>query len=143
MTLLELLRQARATRDYDALADRIPYARSLGVEVRDDGDGPVSVLPFSEAIVGNPMLPAIHGGVTGAFLETAAIFTLLAGVETTTVPKTVNITIDFLRSGRPADVYARGTITRLGRRVASVRAEAWQERRDDPIAHASLHFLLG
>jgi hypothetical protein len=30
-------------------------------------------MPFSPKIIGNPMLPAIHGGMTGAFLETTAI----------------------------------------------------------------------
>ena len=31
------------------------------------------MMPFSPKIIGNPMLPAIHGGLTGAFLETTAI----------------------------------------------------------------------
>jgi hypothetical protein len=30
-------------------------------------------MPFSPKIIGSPILPAIHGGITGAFLETAAI----------------------------------------------------------------------
>jgi hypothetical protein len=31
------------------------------------------MMPFSPKIIGSPILPAIHGGMTGAFLETVAI----------------------------------------------------------------------
>ncbi len=47
-----------------------PFARFLGIRL---GDGGTLVMPFSQKIVGNPILPAIHGGMTGAFLETTAI----------------------------------------------------------------------
>jgi len=142
VSLLALLQQARLSRDFDSVIEAIPYARWLGLEVREEADGLLTVLPFSEGIVGNPMLPAIHGGVTGAFLESAAIVGLLAEMDTPAVPKTISITIDFLRSGRSTDTYAAATLTRLGRRVASVRVEAWQEDRAHPIAHAAVHFLL-
>ncbi len=47
-----------------------PFARALGIRLGDDG---TLVMPFSPRIIGNPILPAIHGGITGAFLETTAI----------------------------------------------------------------------
>src|SRR3954470_23205300 len=47
-----------------------PFARCLGIRVGEDG---TLVMPFSPKIIGNPILPAIHGGMTGAFLATAAI----------------------------------------------------------------------
>lgn len=142
MNFVELLRSGRMSRDFDHVVEQIPYYRYLGIEVRDTEEGLVSVMPFAEHLIGNPMLPAIHGGVTGAFLESAAIINLLAEVETESVPKTITVTVDFLRSGRPADTYAMGTLTRIGRRVASVRAEAWQEDRRNAIAAATLHFLI-
>ena len=58
------------------------------------------------------------------------------------VPKTITITVDFLRSGRPEDTYAQGIITKRGRRVVNVRTEAWQGARDRPIAIANAHFLI-
>ena len=142
MNFVELLRSGRMSRDFDHVVEQIPYYRYLGIEVRDTDEGLVSVMPFAEHLIGNPMLPAIHGGVTGAFLESAAIVNLLAEVETESVPKTITVTDDFLRSGRPTDTYAMGTLTRIGRRVASVRAEAWQEDRRNAIAAATLHFLI-
>ncbi|MBM3489244.1 MAG: PaaI family thioesterase [Alphaproteobacteria bacterium] len=128
--------------DFEAVLQAIPYARFLGLKLRSGPDGLWSVMPFSHRLVGNPMLPAIHGGVTGAFLENAAIVTLIAEMDTPALPKIINITIEYLRPGRPVDCYASGVITRQGRRVANVRVEAWQEDRAHPIALASAHFLL-
>src|SRR6266568_9298628 len=47
-----------------------PFARCLGIRI---GEEDTLVMPFSPKIIGNPILPAIHGGMTGAFLETTAI----------------------------------------------------------------------
>jgi acyl-coenzyme A thioesterase PaaI-like protein len=87
------------------------------------------------------MLPAIHGGVISALLESTAIFQLMWETEAIMLPKTITLTVDFLRSGRAVDTFARGLLTRQGRRVANVRVEAWQDDRDRPIAVASAHFL--
>jgi uncharacterized protein (TIGR00369 family) len=50
--------------------DQSPFARCLGIRIGEDG---TLVMPFSPKIIGNPILPAIHGGMTGAFLETTVI----------------------------------------------------------------------
>lgn len=143
MDFLDQLRQARASGDPDRIMQAIPYSRFIGVRavVGDDGV-PLCELPFAQHIVGNPTLPAIHGGVIGALLESAAILALLLEVDATQVPKTINITIDYLLSGRAQATYARGRIFRQGRRVATVQAEAWQDDRAAPIAAANAHFLL-
>lgn len=143
---LALLKEARAAGTPERVLQAIPYARflDLRLEASDDpaAPGPVTVMPFSQKIVGNPVLPAIHGGVTGALLESAAIFAMLAELQVPALPRTINITIDYLRSGRPQDTRAVGMVTRLGRRVASVHAEAWQDDRRRPIATALAHFLV-
>ncbi|MEM6304759.1 MAG: PaaI family thioesterase, partial [Pseudomonadota bacterium] len=116
------------------------------------------VLPFKEALIGNPMLPALHGGATAAFLEVTAIMTLswgmmweamesgaleVTGPETLPrLPKTIDFTVDYLRSGLPRDAYARARINRSGRRYASVHVEAWQDNRDRLFAQATGHFLM-
>jgi acyl-coenzyme A thioesterase PaaI-like protein len=93
-------------------------------------------------MIGNPALPALHGGSTGALLESAAVFELLFRLEAVVLPKIVTITIDYLRSARPLDTHARGVITRQGRRVANMRVEAWQLDRAQPIATAHAIFLV-
>jgi len=122
--------------------DLIPYAKFIGIEVRKVGGELTCVLPFKDENVGNPMLPALHGGVVSALLETAAILQLICEVESDHLPKPVNINIDYLRSAKPVETFARAFITKQGRRVANVRAEAWQQSRDRPVAALHGHFLL-
>jgi acyl-coenzyme A thioesterase PaaI-like protein len=125
-----------------ALLDSTPYTRLLGIGVAEESDPPVLVLRFSEDLIGNIRLPAIHGGVIGAFLETTALATLAWTSESEFLPKTIDIAFEYLRSGKPRDTYARATITKHGRRVANVRVEAWQEDPARPIAAAHGHFLI-
>jgi acyl-coenzyme A thioesterase PaaI-like protein len=141
-SLHELLARIKETGDFTALTGAIPYARFLGISVERSGNELLTKLSFSDALIGNPSLPALHGGATGALLESAAIFQVIWESETLTVPKTISITIAYLRSGRPADTYARGIVTRHGRRVVHARALAWQEDPARPIAEASAHFLI-
>jgi len=57
-------------------------------------------------------------------------------------PKTIDFTVDYLRSGLPRDAYARARINRSGRRYASVHVEAWQDNRARLFAQATGHFLM-
>jgi acyl-coenzyme A thioesterase PaaI-like protein len=97
---------------------------------------------YGDHLIGNPALPALHGGTLGALLESAAIFELLCRSETVVLPKTITLTVDYLRSGAPVDTHARGVVTRQGRRVANVRMEAWQADRHKPVATAHAVFLV-
>ena len=125
-----------------AVLARIPYARFLRVEVELHGDQMTAVLPFSDKLIGNPLLPAIHGGVIGAFMEMTALAQLSISHAQGRQPKPIDVTFQYLRSGRPLDTYARAQINRAGRRIASVSVEAWQETRAQPIASMAGHFLL-
>jgi acyl-coenzyme A thioesterase PaaI-like protein len=128
--------------DLQALVDAIPYCRFLGIEIDRKGNELTTILRFDKKLIGNPVLPALHGGVVGAFLEVTAVIQLMLEAETEDLPKPVDIGIDYLRSGRPVDAYARATITKHGRRVCNVRAEAWQDERSRPIAALHGHFLI-
>lgn len=134
----------RSTDEVRALLDAIPYCRFLGITVEDAaGGGIVARLRFGEQIVGNAALPAIHGGVIGAFLETAAIVELLRiSPADGTLPKPVDLTIAYLRSARAVDTLARTIVTKHGRRVVNVRVEAWQDDPARPVATAQGHFLV-
>lgn len=134
--------EARPTPDIDALMQAIPYARWLGITIDQRGNEITTVLHFTPKLIGNPVLPALHGGVIGAFLETTAIAQLAFEAGAGALPKPIGLTIDYLRSGKPVDTYGRAVITKQGRRVATVHAEAWQEDRARPIAAAHGHFLL-
>ena len=137
----------------NALVDGVPYLRFLGIRFDRRGDELTGVLPFNEKLIGNPILPALHGGVTAAFLETTAHLELTWGMIWNRMeedgalpkvhwPKTIDFTVDYLRSGLPRDAYARARVTRAGRRYASVHVEAWQDNRQRLFAQATGHFLM-
>jgi uncharacterized protein (TIGR00369 family) len=120
----------------------LPYAKFLGVEVIFNGDEMTAVLAFADHLIGNPVLPAIHGGVLGAFMEITAIAQLSVLQPSLRLPRTIDISMEYLRSGRPLTTYARAQVRKAGRRVANVHVEAWQEQRDAPIAFLRGHFLV-
>jgi len=136
-----------------ALTGGIPYIQYLRVQFDRRGDELTAILPYRPDLIGNPMLPALHGGVTAAFLEISAVIelswsTLWQDIEEGTapahppLPKTIDFTVDYLRSGLPRDAYARARVNRSGRRYASVHVEAWQDNRDKLFAQATGHFLM-
>ncbi len=142
METLRLLRQNKDEAHLKALIQSIPYAKFLGIDAEVRGDELTMILRYHNDLVGNVMLPAIHGGVIGGFLEMAMMIHLAWVSDTEHLPRPVDVGIDYLRSGRPHDTYARGTVTKHGRRIANVRVEAWQESRDKPIAAAHGHFRM-
>ncbi|MEZ4452867.1 MAG: PaaI family thioesterase [Nannocystaceae bacterium] len=139
---LEVIREARRQGDPALLCRAIPYAAFLGLTAELREGRCVSVLTYDDALIGNPLLPALHGGTIGALLESAAIFQVCWDIDLAVTPKTITFTVDYLRSGRPVDTYARATIARQGRRVAAVQVEAWQEDPSRPIAVALGHLRI-
>lgn len=142
------------------LVEGVPYIGFLGVIFDRRGDELTAIMPYDDKLIGNPMLPALHGGATAAFLEVTAIIglgwaTLWEDMESGRIdplavdaahlprlPKTIDFTVDYLRSGLPRDAYARARVNRSGRRYASVHVEAWQDNRARLFAQATGHFLM-
>lgn len=140
------------------LTGGVPYLGFLGIRFERRGDEVTAILPFQPMLIGNPALPALHGGVTAGFLEVTAIISLTfanlwqeveagrigsGGFEgPPPLPKTINFGVDFLRTGLPRDAYARARVNRVGRRYASVQVEAWQDNVARPFALGSGRFVM-
>lgn len=142
------------------LVGAVPYIRFLGIRFDRQGDEITAHLPFQPMLIGNPVIPALHGGVTAAFLEVAAIIELswstlwedlsagrldpeaVSPGHLPPLPKTIDFTVDYLRAGQAKDCFAKARINRSGRRYASVQVESWQDARDKPFASAVVHFLM-
>ena len=142
---MELL--ARAAKDgvaidIAALLAAIPYCAWLGVKARASEGRVVLEMPFETKLIGNPVIPAIHGGVIASLLETAAIVQAVWDTKSVAFPKPVDITLDYLRTGRGVTSYASARLARQGRRVVNVHATMWQEDESKPIAALRGHFLL-
>lgn len=142
MSTDKFIQAARANKNPQLLADKIPFAKALGIGFEQEGDKLIGKMDFEQHLIGDIGIGALHGGTIGALLESTAIFSILWEVADTKMPKTINLTVEYLRSGRPKLTYASAEITRHGRRVANVRATAWQDDPDKPIAAAYAHFLL-
>lgn len=132
--------------DLDAMLHNIPYARFLGVRGELAGDELTLILPYADHLIGNPTVPAIHGGVLGALMEITAIAQLsIAQTEANgggRRPRPIDITVQYLRSARPVDTFARAQLRRVGRRIANVHVEAWQDARAAPVATLHGHFKM-
>ena len=153
-------REAERDRVLEALLRRVPYHRLLGVRFDRLGDELTARLPHGAHLIGNPATSAIHGGVTASFLEIAGqtqlAWELIAPAlerggdaaeairdgRLPPLPKTIDITIDYLRRGRPREMFARTRVQKAGRRVAHLHVEAWQDERARPIAMLRGNFLM-
>ena len=154
-----LIKQRR-DRALAVLVEGVPYIRFLGVQFDRRGDELTATLGYDCKLIGNPLLPALHGGAIASFLEVTAIMELsfnllwddvesgkiaadsLSPETLPRLPKTIDFTVDYLRSGLPRDAYARARVTRQGRRYASVHVEGWQDNRQRLFAQATGHFLM-
>lgn len=117
-----------------------PYARMLGLRV----EGGVVTMAFADHLIGAPVPPRLHGGTVAGLLEIAANLKVRAalGADDSAQLKPINVTVNYLRGGGPVDSHAEAIIVRLGRRVANVRVEAWQDDRQRLIATAQLNILI-
>ena len=126
--------------EIDALIAAAPYLTALGLHA-DPEDHAVVVLPPLDRHVAVPGPDLLHGGVVAAFLEATASLQLC--VATGGGVRTVEFTSDFVRPVPLAPTYATATVVRLGRRLASVRVDGWQDDRDRLLAVGHGRFLVG
>ena len=120
----------------------VPFVQTLGMRCDIKGDEMTAVLPFQDKLIGSVALQALHGGAIGSFLELCAMSQVYLKTDLDRPPRPINLTIDYLRSAKSEDLYARAHITKLGRRIANVRCEAWQADRSKPVAALHAHFLV-
>ncbi len=132
---------ARKSRDPAPLIAVIPYARLLGMEA-EYGEELLFYLPPQQSNVGNPALPALHGGAIGGFMEMSATLYLLMTMEIPRMPKIVDFSIDYVRVGRFQTTWAGCQVVRQGRKLVNVSIHAWQDERQAAIATARAHFVL-
>ncbi len=142
--LAALLAEARAARDPAVFTRAIPYARFLGLSFAVEGGELVGRMEPTPDHVGDSSITALHGGTTAALLESTAIFAALFGAdEIAAMPRTITLTIDYLRSGKLATTECRASVVRRGRRILVVESRATQGDLDKPIATAIVHILVG
>lgn len=133
---------AKRASNPQAMLDLIPYSAFIGAHAKIEDDEVLYWLERRPSNIGNPSLPAIHGGVIGGFLELSASIEILYELDVSLIPKVVDFSLDYLRPGRYKTIYANCTVLRQGSKLVNVTATAWQDDVGRPIATARCHFLL-
>ena len=125
----------------------VPHAAMIGMVVDSfDNNGCTVRLPYAEHLVGDPDSGVIHGGALTAVLDNTMGMAVHSGSLRTArrAIATLDLRIDYMRPAEPRrDVLAKANCYRRTRNVAFVRAVAFQESEDDPIATAVGAFMLG
>ena len=130
-----------------AMLTAIPFVNFIGLDFALDDKGDLCArMPFKEALIGNPLLPALHGGSLAAFMELTAMGELILAIPKSLkpepLPKLVNTSIQYLRSAKTRDTWASARINRLGRNFALVEVKAWQDDQNLIVSSLQCHFLL-
>ena len=132
----------------DAVLVHMPYGATMDVRISALEEAAlVCHMPFDDSLIGNMQLPAIHGGALSSFLEIAAtlevarrqlvqadINHLNVDKISKTVPVPLNVTVQYLRSAKDQDCFARAEILKLGRRSNTVLCRLWQDDEAKPVA---------
>ncbi|MCV0398306.1 MULTISPECIES: PaaI family thioesterase [Phyllobacteriaceae] len=100
-----------------------------------------ATMPFAERLIGNPIMEYYHGGIIASFMEAVAAISVSHGPDLQP-PKPINLTVDYLRPAVKGALMAEATVTRKGKRMASVRTACWQDDASRPVAEGLYHFLL-
>lgn len=138
----ESVAAARLEKSPQSVMEMIPYADFIGAQVKIENDQLLYWLDKRPTNIGNPSLPALHGGVIGGFLELSAAIEVIYNLDIAAVPKVVDFSLDYLRAGRYKTVYAKCNVLRQGKKLINVTASAWQDDENTPIATARCHFLI-
>lgn len=136
------LREARDSSSPEKILDMIPYGNFIGSKARLYEEKLNLMLDPRQSNIGNPSLPAIHGGVIAGFLELASIIEVLYWLEIDCFPKVIDFSIDYLRPARYKTTYASCEILRQGNKLVNTSVIAWQDNKNLPVASARCHFLI-
>jgi uncharacterized protein (TIGR00369 family) len=125
--------------------ESVPHNRALGLELLDLRDGEArGRLPWAEHLVGNPETGVIHGGVITSLLDASCGAAVFQALMDPTPIATLDLRIDYMKPATPrVDVLCVSRVTKVTRNVAFVRATAYHDDEDDPIAMATATFMLG
>lgn len=126
---------------YEAM---IPHVRVLGIRLVDLGEDFVTLrLPYSERLVGNPETGVLHGGVVTTLVDTACGAAVVTRLMDMRPVATLDLRLDYLRPAKPERaLFARAECYRVTKQVAFVRAVAYEDEPENPVASASGTFII-
>ena len=124
--------------------DLIPHNKALGLELIELERAVARFkLPYDPKLVGNPDTGTLHGGAITALLDACSGAAVFAALPEWAPIATLDLRIDYTRAAEAGrDVLGRAHCYKVTRNVAFVRAVAYHDSEDDPIATAAGTFML-
>lgn len=123
---------------------RLPFVRSLGMEMETLGDAEVSLsMPYDPRLVGDTSTGVMHGGTMFALMDSACGSAVMAHPSRPQVTATLDLRLEYFRAATPGQrIIAHAECYHMTRSVAFVRATAWDEDESRPVATASGVFTV-
>lgn len=130
--------------DEGTLLSAMPHSAELGMRLISRGDDEaVMMIPYDRRLIGDPATGVMHGGAITALLDTCCGTAVMMASAKPSSTATLDLRINYMRPATPErDVFAHAHCYRATRSVGFVRAVAYHEERNDPIATASAAFIL-
>jgi uncharacterized protein (TIGR00369 family) len=121
-----------------------PQAHALGIEItRVDTPRAWARVAYRADLVGDPDTGVVAGGVITTLLDQVCGVAAVSALAQPAPVATIDIRIDYMRPAAPGrDVIAEAHCYKIGKSVAFVRAVAYEDAPDDPIAHAAAAFMI-
>ena len=121
-----------------------PHAIALGIEtLAFEKDVAILKTPYRAELVGDPDTGVIAGGVVTTLLDHACGQAVFVALGQPTSIATLDLRIDYMRAAEPGkDILCRAHCYKITRSVAFVRASAYEDSPDDPVATAQAAFML-
>ena len=126
------------------LASGAAHTHALGFTYDSlDGDRVRIRVPWREDLVGDPEAGVIAGGVVTTLLDHVGGLAVWVALDNFKPLATLDLRVDYMRPARPrTDLIAEARCYRLTRSIAFVRAWAFEEAPDDPVAAAQSAYIL-
>lgn len=124
--------------------EMIPHSKALGMSILDIGDGMAEItMPYDKRLVGDPETGVIHGGAVSTLMDTTCGASVMSHPKSPAGTATIDLRIDYMRAATPGQaILARATCHHITRSVAFVRAVAFDDDRDNPVATATGTFTV-
>ncbi len=118
----------------ELMLEKIPFNRVLGISIEELGTGrAVFSVPFEPKLVGDPVRPALHGGVLSALADTCGGCAVWSSIGEADRVSTIDLRVDYLRPARLEDLHAIGEVLRVGNRVGVAKISLFHPSTPDEL----------
>ena len=125
--------------------ESLPHNAKLGIRMVEIASGRCTTyIEFRPELVGDPRRGVLHGGVVTTLIDATAGAAVYASLAPEMSLATLDMRIDYLKPAEPDKrLYATAELYRLTRRIAFVRASAYQDDPQNQVAHCAASFMIG